>query len=326
LVRRREALEFFIEGTRSRSRQPLVPRRGILKCLQVTGQACTLLPISISYDRVPEESTFKRELSGEAKPKMRLGALLAWLIRVVRGEIRLGRVHMSCGRPIALNRHSDLNLIGNEAMSQLQRGLVATEHHLRAFAERQEPVGFEADELRAKLEERGAQVLKSPLKREDRIPATLLPTLTYQWSHHFFAEALALFPENPAVQHQVRRNDFGAFAQRTPSPEALADEVIQLVVFGLFEGVCRDYFVAADWLSRQGAELKLTSAAAMMKDIPDAHLPNLEGCLEDLGHRQILGKAPTNGEWIWGPNAAELNRYREACRWPEKSTGLAVAG
>ncbi|HEX5033585.1 MAG TPA: SDR family oxidoreductase, partial [bacterium] len=254
LVRRRQALEFFIEGTRSRSRQPLTPRRGILKCLQATGQACTLLPISISYDRVPEESTFRRELAGENKPKMRLGALLAWLLRVVRGEIRLGRIHVACGRPIALNRHSDLNLIGAEAMAQLQRGLAATDHHLRAFAERQEPVGFEAAELRARLESRGGQVLESPLKREDRIPASLLPTLSYQWSHHFFAEALALLPENPAVRHHVARNDFGAFAQRAPDPEALADEVVQLIVFGLFEGVCRDYFAAADWLSRQGSE------------------------------------------------------------------------
>lgn len=325
LVQRREALEFFIEGTRSRSRQPLVPRRGILKCLQATGQACTLLPISISYDRVPEESTFRRELSGESKPKMRLGSLLAWLGRVVRGEIRLGRIHVACGQPVSLNRHSDLNLVGAETMAQLQRGLVATDHHLRAFAERQESVAFEAPELRAKLEERGAQVLRSPLKHEERIPASLLPTLNYQWAHHFFAEALALFPENPAVQHKVRRNDFGSQALRQPDAASLADEAVQLIVFGLFEGVCRDYFAAADWLSRQGSELKLASASSMMKDIPDAHLPHLEGCLEDLTERQILGKNPT-GEWIWGPNAAELNRYREACRWPEKSTGLAVAG
>jgi alcohol-forming fatty acyl-CoA reductase len=325
LVRRRQALEFFIEGTRSRSRQPLTPRRGILKCLQATGQACTLLPISISYDRVPEESTFKRELSGEAKPKMRLGALLAWLLRVVRGEIRLGRIHVGCGRPIALNRHSDLNLIGAEAMSQLQKGLVATEHHLRAFAERQESVAFEPAELRAKIEERGGRVLASPLKREDRIPHSLLPTLNYQWSHYFFAEALALFPDNPAVQSYVRRNDFSAQAARNPSSAELADEVVQLVVFGLFEGVCRDYFGAADWLGRQGPALKLGSAAAMMKDLPDAHLPNIEGCLEDLLSREILVKG-NSGEWTWGANAAELNRYREACRWPEKSAGLAFAG
>ncbi|MBI2339789.1 MAG: SDR family oxidoreductase, partial [Deltaproteobacteria bacterium] len=46
LVAKRHTLEFFIEGTRSRSRQLLKPRRGMLKSLQSTGQKFTILPVA----------------------------------------------------------------------------------------------------------------------------------------------------------------------------------------------------------------------------------------------------------------------------------------
>ena len=44
LVKRRQTLQVFIEGTRSRSRQFLPPRHGLLKCIQETGQPATILP------------------------------------------------------------------------------------------------------------------------------------------------------------------------------------------------------------------------------------------------------------------------------------------
>ena len=39
-----------------------------------------LVPIALTYDRVPEEAAFAAELAGEPKPKMRLGPLFRWAL------------------------------------------------------------------------------------------------------------------------------------------------------------------------------------------------------------------------------------------------------
>jgi 1-acyl-sn-glycerol-3-phosphate acyltransferase len=49
LIREGKAIEFFIEGTRSRSREFLPPKRGLLRCVQATGETCQLIPVGLSY-------------------------------------------------------------------------------------------------------------------------------------------------------------------------------------------------------------------------------------------------------------------------------------
>ena len=102
LIEQGKTLEFFIEGQRSRSREFLEPKRGLLRCLQATGRDCVLLPLAFSYDRVPEEAAFAEELAGRPKPRMRLLPLLRWATRAWRGKIELGRVHLACGEPLCL--------------------------------------------------------------------------------------------------------------------------------------------------------------------------------------------------------------------------------
>uniref|UniRef100_A0A1Y1NBK6 Phospholipid/glycerol acyltransferase domain-containing protein n=1 Tax=Photinus pyralis TaxID=7054 RepID=A0A1Y1NBK6_PHOPY len=67
-------LEFFVEGTRSRSGKFLVPKLGllsmVLKPFFTAGIPDILfIPINISYDRVLEEKLFAYELLGVPKPK-----------------------------------------------------------------------------------------------------------------------------------------------------------------------------------------------------------------------------------------------------------------
>ncbi|XP_060531946.1 dihydroxyacetone phosphate acyltransferase isoform X2 [Cylas formicarius] len=67
-------IEFFIEGTRSRSNKSLIPKYGfinmILKAFFFSEVPDILfVPVSISYDRILEESLFAFELLGIPKPK-----------------------------------------------------------------------------------------------------------------------------------------------------------------------------------------------------------------------------------------------------------------
>lgn len=67
-------LEFFIEGTRSRNFKALIPKIGLLSMalepyIMGTVSDITIIPISISYERVAEEQLFVYELLGVPKPK-----------------------------------------------------------------------------------------------------------------------------------------------------------------------------------------------------------------------------------------------------------------
>ncbi|XP_037101053.1 dihydroxyacetone phosphate acyltransferase-like isoform X2 [Syngnathus acus] len=96
-------VEFYIEGYRSRSLKSLTPKQGMLQMVldpYFEGQVddVILVPISLSYDRLLEESLLARELLGIPKPKeSTLGLLKA---AKVLGE-DYGRMHVNFGRPMS---------------------------------------------------------------------------------------------------------------------------------------------------------------------------------------------------------------------------------
>ena len=185
LVDQGRTLEFFVEGQRSRSREFLRPKRGLLRCLQSTGRTFTLLPVAFSYDRVPEENTFARELAGEPKPKMRLGGLLRWAARAWRGKVQLGRIHIACGAPVRLTPEGDTQEIAATIIERLEEATVATTFHLEAFLAQYSLDGLDPLALRREIELRGGRVLDSPLRPEPRLPTGIAGTFLHQFRHHF---------------------------------------------------------------------------------------------------------------------------------------------
>ncbi|KAK3876086.1 hypothetical protein Pcinc_019098 [Petrolisthes cinctipes] len=74
-------LEFFLEGTRSRSGKSLPPKIGLLGCVSecwLRGRLpdLAIVPISISYERTLEEKLYAYELLGVPKPKESTSGLL----------------------------------------------------------------------------------------------------------------------------------------------------------------------------------------------------------------------------------------------------------
>ncbi|KAG0710137.1 Dihydroxyacetone phosphate acyltransferase [Chionoecetes opilio] len=74
-------LEFFLEGTRSRSGKSLPPKIGLLGCVSeiwLRGRLpdLAIVPISISYDRTLEEKLYAYELLGVPKPPESTSGLL----------------------------------------------------------------------------------------------------------------------------------------------------------------------------------------------------------------------------------------------------------
>lgn len=97
-------LEFFIEGGRSRTGKMIMPKYGLLSMIIQAYQegACedlALVPVYIGYDRIIEEKSYLKELSGVPKSREKTTDLIK-SSNVLRK--RYGRVYLNIGDPIQL--------------------------------------------------------------------------------------------------------------------------------------------------------------------------------------------------------------------------------
>uniref|UniRef100_UPI00398EC764 dihydroxyacetone phosphate acyltransferase isoform X2 n=1 Tax=Pristiophorus japonicus TaxID=55135 RepID=UPI00398EC764 len=113
-------VEFFVEGTRSRTGKSLIPKLGLLNIAIepfLMGEVFDmyLVPISISYERILEESLYAHELLGVPKPKESTSGLLK--ARKILSE-NFGSIHIYFGQPVSVRslatgtvRRSQYNLV-----------------------------------------------------------------------------------------------------------------------------------------------------------------------------------------------------------------------
>ncbi|CAH1793298.1 unnamed protein product [Owenia fusiformis] len=101
-------VEFFVEGTRSRTSKSYPPRIGMLSAsLEPYFKAhvpdIMVVPVSISYDRILEEQLYAYELLGIPKPKESTSGLMK-----ARGILDedFGNVHMNIGAPVSIRQYS----------------------------------------------------------------------------------------------------------------------------------------------------------------------------------------------------------------------------
>ncbi|HSN73206.1 MAG TPA: glycerol-3-phosphate 1-O-acyltransferase PlsB, partial [Steroidobacteraceae bacterium] len=109
MMARGHAIEFFIEGGRSRTGRLLDPKTGMLAMtvrsfLRAPRRPLVFVPVYFGYERVVEGRTYVGELSG--KPKER-ESLLGMLRAIPALRRRFGVVHVSFGEPIELDEVLD---------------------------------------------------------------------------------------------------------------------------------------------------------------------------------------------------------------------------
>lgn len=310
LVDQNQTLEFFIEGTRSRARQFLQPRRGLLRALQGTGIPSTILPISFSYDLVPEERAFLRELRAEGNPGMKLSSLLRWTGRMMMGKVHLGRVHIACGAPVIMHKNSDIYAIGSDIMRELQEQTTVSDFHLKVF-QSQHP-GIELEWLEAAIINRGGRVLKSPLKHTQVDPITER-TFRYQWMHHFYPDLLALMPGHPMLEYHVSQNRFVTQAERVTD----RDPQLSALLRALFEPMMQAYDHVLSLAEQDSAQLDQLNAKALVKSQPGSFMPYFEEALAALCAEGLL-EARTEGKgYSRGPRWGEPRRAVQSLQTQE---------
>ncbi|WP_426747661.1 SDR family oxidoreductase [Myxococcus faecalis] len=297
LTEKNASLMFFIEGQRSRARLMLPPKRGLLRALQNTGRQFVVLPVAISYDRLPEEASLCEELSGKPRPKMTLTGVMSWLGRLARGQVQLGRVHVACGQPQAMGPDTDVRALSHTVMAELQRHTTVSSFHLRAFLAEHPIPGVDEAWLKDAIERRGGRVIASELPVPSPLTPTLAHSLRNQWQNWFAGDVLARQPGNPALETHLSRYRWCA----TPLAE-MGDARVDAVVKALFEPVVRDYLEATK-----------VSAPCELKAVPVAHRPHLDGVVQALLSLDIV--KPSGDDLEWGPNAAQLAQFQQACAW-----------
>ncbi len=105
ILQERIPMEFFIEGTRSRSGKLMLPKKGLLSMIiqgweSGVSRDVIFVPVYVGYDTVVEENSYIREMKGETKEKENFWQLLK------AGKIlknRYGKVYIRFAEPISLN-------------------------------------------------------------------------------------------------------------------------------------------------------------------------------------------------------------------------------
>jgi glyceronephosphate O-acyltransferase len=101
-------LEFFVEGTRSRSHKALTPKTGLLSmALEPYFMSelydIMIVPVSISYEKPMEEQLFVYELLGIPKPKESTIGLIKGIGNIKNSN--LGKIYFDFCEPITLNEY-----------------------------------------------------------------------------------------------------------------------------------------------------------------------------------------------------------------------------
>lgn len=104
-IARGVSIEYFIEGTRSRTGRLLAHKGGllamtVLSYLKDQQRPVVFVPIYIGYEKLAEGRSYLRELGGKPKSSESLGGILR-ATSLLRND--LGRVHVNIGQPVHLD-------------------------------------------------------------------------------------------------------------------------------------------------------------------------------------------------------------------------------
>lgn len=111
LIQEGYPIEFFIEGGRSRSGKVLNPKFGMLSMifdigLSLKGRKLFFCPISVTYERVIEDNSYKKELEGGEKKSENLQAIIKARHTL---NSKYGRINVQFATPFSLDQFLNEN-------------------------------------------------------------------------------------------------------------------------------------------------------------------------------------------------------------------------
>ncbi len=143
ILMRGHTLEFFLEGSRSRTGFLMPARRGMLEITLSAARAApprplVLVPVRYAYEHVLDGASYASERSGAAKRSESWSDAVRSFFRLRRG---LGQIGVAFGEPICLNTADAPSAaqLAHDLLRRINRQLMVTSSHLLAlvFAGRQ---------------------------------------------------------------------------------------------------------------------------------------------------------------------------------------------
>jgi glycerol-3-phosphate O-acyltransferase len=116
LVEKRFTLEWYIEGTRSRTGKLAPPKLGLLRyiadaCREGRTDDVAMIPVSIVYDQLNEIGEYASEAKGATKKP----ETLAWALKFMRSQHgHFGKIYVRFGEPISLRAAVELDVAGEQ--------------------------------------------------------------------------------------------------------------------------------------------------------------------------------------------------------------------
>jgi 1-acyl-sn-glycerol-3-phosphate acyltransferase len=131
IMENNENIEFFVEGTRSRTRQYLPFKTGLVRALQETGKNYKILPITISYEKIPEQNNHFLEILSNKKQKMSLLDLSKWVYKLNTKNISYGNVYIKFSETINLKPNYNPHNLLPKIMREFQLNTISTNYHYK---------------------------------------------------------------------------------------------------------------------------------------------------------------------------------------------------
>ena len=132
LISKQHGLEFFIEGTRSRTGKQLKPKMGILSMVMraYLEGACDdiyFVPIAVNYDHILEQREYQKETKGDEKKKENAGELFR--VRKIFKR-KYGKVYVEFAKPLSLKQYCADNKIKTAPIDTLKKEVAVFANHL----------------------------------------------------------------------------------------------------------------------------------------------------------------------------------------------------
>ncbi len=311
LIRKRFNVEWYIEGTRSRTGKLRPPKYGILSYL-VDGfreeqlENAYIVPTSITYEQLHEVGDMAEQSRGGTKTKEDI----SWLVGYARSQGRgLGRVHIAFGEPLSLQDSlgdayaadapkDDVRLaVQKTAFEVMHRintvtpvthtaiaGLALLGSEDRACTEAQ--IGAVCEELVAHAKRRGFTVKGDPAaavrelvdsKVVERYDGGTEPVYRIAAKQHL----VAAFYANSAVHAFIVRA-IAELAQRCEDPEEAGLGLRDLMKFEFFFSD-KEAFLADLREELAYGEMDLIVAPRVLRPLLEAQLVALEDSKDPLG-------------------------------------------
>ncbi|XP_012526065.1 dihydroxyacetone phosphate acyltransferase [Monomorium pharaonis] len=216
------AIEFFVEGTRSRSQKSTMPKYGLLSIiveslLQGDVPDIHFIPMSINYERPPEELLFVYEMLGVPKPKESTAGLFRSL-SILQKPFSHGRIFFNIGEPISASRLVDRAYRQKKVLQpsfKVPSSIVENIAYLIIESHKKNTVLMPINIIALLLNER--------IQMKPREPYTLdLLVQDYQWLKNFVTKSLK------ALMYEIETTDNDRIKQEILESLKPHDELIAL--------------------------------------------------------------------------------------------------